>query len=82
MAWARERQQEAQVAYEEDEHQNIEAYQREVNHMCHQEELEAHTSRGLGRGRDQENPESAAAGVDYEINRHHENQLRREEETE
>ena len=82
MAWARERQQEAQAAYEEEECQNIEAYQRKVNHMHHQEELEAHTSRGLGRGRDQENPEAAAAAADYEINRHHENQLRREEEAE
>jgi hypothetical protein len=79
LAWARERQQEAQQALEEEERQNMEAYQREVNHMHHQEELEAHTSSGSRSGNQ---AHSEAAAADYERDCHHENQLRREEEAE
>ena len=50
LAWARERQQEAQRAFEEEERQNIEAHHREVNRMRRQEELEAHSSTGRGSG--------------------------------
>jgi hypothetical protein len=41
--WARERQREAQLAFEEEERQNLEVHQRGVNYMRRQEELEAHT---------------------------------------
>ena len=50
LAWARDRQREAQQAFEEEERQNLEAHLREVNRMNRQEELEAHTSRGSGSG--------------------------------
>ena len=80
LALERERQQEAQRTLEEEEWQNLEAYQREMNRIRHQEELEAHTSRGSGV-RDHQHSEASAA-ADYERNRQHENQLRREEEAE
>ena len=78
LAQERERQQEAQQTLEE--RQNLEAYQREVNHMRHQEEIDAHTSRGSGSRGNYQQHSDAAAAADYERNCYHENQLRREEE--
>jgi len=59
----------------EEERQNLETFQRQANHVRQREELEAQTSRG-SRSANSE----AAAAADYERNRHHENQIRREEE--
>ena len=50
MAWALRRNYEGYQAFEDQERENLEAHQRQVNHMYHQEELEAHNSRGSGSG--------------------------------
>ena len=50
MAWALRQNYEGYQAFEDQERENLEAHQRQVNHMYHQEELEAHNSRGSGSG--------------------------------
>ena len=50
MAWALRRNYEGYQAFEDQERENLEAHQRQVNHMYHQKELEAHNSRGSGSG--------------------------------
>ena len=82
LAGARERQREAQHDEEEEERLNLEAHQREVNYMCRQEELEAHTSGASGSSRNFQQHLDAAAAAEYERNCLHENRLRREEEAE
>ena len=84
MAWALRQNYGRYQAFEDQERENLEAHQREVNHMYRQEELEAHNSRGSGSGSSnqihqrtlEEEERQNLEGYQRELNRRHQEEER------